>query len=174
MSGIKRAAIAAAVGLGAMMAGDAAWAQLASNPNAPIDISADEMEVIKAQCKSVWRGDAEALQDRRRLRARSITAYATKKGDDCGDTNRLEAEGDVYFVTPEQVIRGDHAVYNQSSDTVVVTGNVIVVQGKNVARGDRLTVRVSTGAVQMESSAKGRGNGNRVRGVFYPGSGGPL
>ena len=39
-----------------------------------------------------------------------------------------------------------------------MTGNVIVVQGKNVIHGDRLTIHTATREAQMESEAKGRGN----------------
>jgi lipopolysaccharide export system protein LptA len=164
--------LAAALVLTASLAmgglGGGALAQVStSNPNAPIDISADEAEVVKDSCKTVWRGDAEALQDKTRLRARSITAFAAKKGDSCGDTTRLEADGDVYYVSPEQVVHGDHAVYNQSAGTVVVTGSVIVVQGKNVARGERLTIQVRTQAVTLEGP-KGRGTPGRVRAVVFP------
>jgi lipopolysaccharide export system protein LptA len=178
MSGIKRTAalfltaglpLTAGLALAGLLAGGALAQVSTTNPKAPIDITADQAQVVKAECKSVWAGDAEALQSESRLRAKSITAYAAKKGDSCGDTNRLEADGDVYYVTPEQVVRGDHAVYAASSDTVVVTGNVIVLQGKNIARGDRLTIQVKTGAVQMDGP-KGRGSSGRVRGVFYPDS----
>ena len=112
-------AMAAVAGL---LAADSANAQLARNSSAPIDITADEAEVVNSQCLAIWRGAAEALQDRTRLRA----------------------------------------------DTITLTGGVIIVQGKNVARGERLVVNVETGQAEMTSSARGRGNPNRVRGVFYP------
>jgi lipopolysaccharide export system protein LptA len=35
----------------------------------------------------------------------------------CGDVDHVEADGDVYFVTPEQTVRGDHAVYTYYNDT---------------------------------------------------------
>jgi lipopolysaccharide export system protein LptA len=86
----------------------------------------------------------------------------------CGATQRLEADGDVYYVTPSQAVRGDHAVYTADNDTILITGGVVVTQGKSVARGDRMTVIVKTGQVNLVSSAKGRGKPGRVRGVFYP------
>ena len=86
----------------------------------------------------------------------------------CGATQRLEAEGDVYYVTPSQAVRGDRAVYVAETDTITITGNVVVTQGKSVARGDRMTVKVKTGQVNLESTVKGRGKPGRVRGVFYP------
>ena len=92
----------------------------------------------------------------------------------CGATERIEAEGDVFYVTPEQVARGDHAVYSASLGVIVLTGNVIVVQGKNVIHGDRLTIKVATREAQMESDAKGRGVPGRVRAVLYSGQSGGI
>lgn len=167
----------AAVGLAATLMAGAAQAQISRDSSAPIDITADESEVINSQCVTIWRGDAEALQQNTRLRAAVIKVYANPRAGTgqngqarCGDTNRLEAEGPVYYVTPNQTVRGDRAVYTAAEDTVVVTGDVIVVQGKNVARGSRLTLNNKTGEAKMESSVTGRNKPGRVRGVFYPDS----
>ena len=45
---------------------------------------------------------------------------------------------------------------------------VVVTQGKSVARGDRMTVKVKTGQVNLESSVKGRGKPGRVRALSNP------
>ena len=77
----------------------------------------------------------------------------------------LEASGNVYFVTPEQTIRGDRAVYTPANDTIVLTGDVILTQGQNVMTGGRLTYTTRTEAAQMDGAG-------RVQGVFYPSSSG--
>ena len=98
------------------------------------------------------------------------TKAAAKSGatGGCGDLQRLEAEGAVYYVTPQQRIRGDAAVYDAGSETIVMTGDVVAAQGQNVLRGSRMVVNVKTGEGRMEGSGKGRGSNNRPRGVFYP------
>ena len=108
-----------------------------------------------------------------------MTAHLEKKagaanaeGGNCGNVQTVEAKGTVYYVTADQAVRANNAVYAANSDTITLTGDVIIVQGKNVARGERLVVNVDTGQAQMTSSARGRGNPNRVRGVFYPSDGG--
>lgn len=170
----RRMTTLAAAGLLALTA-QAAHAQLTSRSRAPIDITADEQEVVNSQCSSIWRGDAEALQDTTRLRAATIKGFAKitapANGDkqaQCGATERMEAEGDVFYVTPQRTVHGDKAVYTASDDTVVVTGNVILVEGKNVAAGERLTLNNKTGQAKLESSVRGRNKPGRVRGVFYP------
>lgn len=141
---------------------------------APIDITANEAEVIQSKCLAIWRGAAEALQDKARLRADVISIYSTPKGADangqpaCGAAERIVAEGHVYYVTPQQNARGDHAVYSAAADQIVITGDVILVQGKDVARGDKLTLKVSTREATLESNTVGAAKLGRVRAVYYP------
>lgn len=112
------------------------------------------------------RGRAEIVQGGNRLRADAINATT-----DGGDLTRVEASGNVYFVTPEQNIRGDRAVYTPANDEIVVTGEVILAQGDNVLTGGRLVYNVATQSARMEGGARGaEGASGRVRGVFYPGS----
>jgi lipopolysaccharide export system protein LptA len=51
---------------------------------------------------------------------------------------------------------------------MVLTGNVVLVQDKNVVQGDKLTIDTKTNHSTLVSNAQGRGAGKRVRGVFYP------
>ena len=155
------------------LAGPAA-AQIAANSKAPVDVTADELEVVN-NCEAVWRGSAEALQETSRLRADVLKIFRKAgparpggKADACGDMDRMEAQGSVFYVTPEQKVRANSAVYEAGSTTITMTGDVIAVQGQNVLRGDRMVFNTQTGAGQMQGAAKGRGGKNRPRGVFYP------
>ena len=126
--------------------------------------------MVSSKCVTTWRGAAEALQEKSRLRADTITVYAKPKGasadgqPNCGATDRILAEGHVFYVADDQRARADRAVYTADTDEIVMTGNVIVVQGQDVARGDRLTLKVSTRQARMDAG----GNGGRVRAVIYP------
>ncbi|CAN5391927.1 LptA/OstA family protein [soil metagenome] len=175
-------AIALSLLSGPVLLGGAATAQTpaggGNSSSAPVDISANEQEVINSQCKSIFRGAVEVLQDKARMRSDMMTVYNRRKtpgktstgpggNADCGDVDRVEAEGNVYYVTPEQTVRGDHAVYTYANTTIVVTGDVVAVQGQDVARGDRMTINTKTNDVKMESNATGRGK-TRVRAVLYP------
>jgi len=159
---------AAGVLVGAMAVAGAAQAQIAPRSKAPLDIAADESEILTAECKSIWRGDVEALQARTRLRTRTLNVFAAKKGGECGETERLVAEGDVHYAEGERRVKADNAVYTARSETITLTGDVVVVEGQNVARADRVVINLQTGQSQMFSNAKGRGSKSRVRAVFYP------
>ena len=160
--------------LAAFALGGPAAAQLATNSKAPVDVTADELEVINS-CQAVWRGGAEAMQETSRLRADVLRIFRkpgpAKPGSQaaaCGDLERMEAEGSVYYVTPQQKVRANAAVYEAGSTTITLTGDVVAVQGQDVLRGDRMVFNTQTGAGQMQGGAKGRGARNRPRGVFYP------
>lgn len=173
---------AAAIALQGVAAG-LAHAQLETRSNSPIDITADQAEVVQSKCEAVWRGAAEALQDQSRLRADTITVYSRHKAPsaakpaaqgvdagqgDCGAADKIVADGHVYYVTPDRQARGDHAVYTQANDQIVMTGGVIVVQGQNVARGDKLIIDVASHQARMVSDVTGMGKAGRVRGVYFP------
>ena len=105
------------------------------------------------------RGRAEVTQGSNRLRADAIRGFTSN-----GDLNRIEATGGVYFVTPDQSMKGDRAVYTLNDGNVVVTGDVILTQGKSVLTGNRLVYNVRTETARIE----GGGANGRVQGVFYP------
>lgn len=131
--------------------------------NQPIAFGADSGEQTAEAI--ALRGRAEVTQGDNRLRADAITLYR----DASGDPERVEATGTVYFVTPTQSMRGDRAVYSIDEGVVVVTGDVILTQGRNVLTGGRLTYNVNTDAATMSGAPRGAA-GNRIQGVFYPSS----
>jgi lipopolysaccharide export system protein LptA len=127
----------------------------ATNNRAPIAYGADAVEYVGGTL--TLNGRAELIQGDNRLRANRISGF-----NNTGGESRMEATGDV-FVTPEQTIRGDRAVYTTADGVIVVTGDVILTQGQNVATGSRLTYNVRTESARFDSGSNGR-----VQGVFYP------
>ncbi|HTK36041.1 MAG TPA: LptA/OstA family protein [Caulobacteraceae bacterium] len=193
---VKRTAALLALGALVTAVADArplpAAAQAAARPapifgagSGPIDISADELEVVNSENRAVWKGNVEAIQGTNRLRAPLLTVYFAKSsappgaapasgaapgglGAGFGSIQRMEAEGPVYYVTQQQNARGDHATYEAAANQIVMTGNVVLVQDKNVVQGDRLTIDTVTNHSTLVSTTPGRGQ-KRVRGVFYQG-----
>lgn len=166
--------LASFAGAALLAAPSLAGAQLAPG-GGPIAYSADEQEYLDGERVLHWRGRVELLQEPNRLRAdqmklffapRNPGARNTEFGSNVGQLERIEAEGNVYFVTPTETVRGDRAVYTAADDTIVVTGEVIVTRGPNVMTGSRLTVQVEAGRSTMDGVQTPAGR--RVRGVFYP------
>jgi lipopolysaccharide export system protein LptA len=157
---------------GGLMAGFSTQSQ------GPVDIAADKLTYDSANCASIATGSVEMLQGTSRLRAEVAHAFSKHKpatGPDqsvCGPIERIEVDGDVFYVTPDETARGDHAVYDADQSLIVMTGNVVLVQAKrNVVRGDRLTIHTLTHLAEMVSTAQGRGTPGRVRAVLYPSAG---
>jgi lipopolysaccharide export system protein LptA len=156
----KAPALTALAAVAALSLGGPALAQWSANPNAPVSVSAEEQGAFNTStCVSNWRGNVEVTQDRIRLRARTLTTHHVKRGGSCGDISRMEAENDVYYVTPNEAVRADKAVYNLTADTVTFTGGVIVQRGQNVATSERLVINLRNNDAALSG---------RVRGVFYP------
>ena len=129
---------------------------------------------MNSQCSAIYRGGAEALQETSRLRADQLKiiyapapAGAGKNG--CSsDLLRMEATGSVFYVTPDQRVRGDRAVYDAKAQTLTVSGSVAASRGQDVMKGERLVVNTVTGDARMEGG--GERSGRRVRTVIYPGA----
>jgi lipopolysaccharide export system protein LptA len=155
-----------------------------SKSNSPIDISADQGETVSSENRATFRGNVEVKQDDGRLRTPVLDIFYVKgdgappdpaapAGTGGQKIERMEAEGPVYYITPTQTARGDHGTYIAATDTITLTGNVVVAQDKNVLQGEKLVIETKTGHSTMLSSAQGRNASGRVRGVFYPNSSPP-
>jgi lipopolysaccharide export system protein LptA len=149
---------------------------------APIDITADQAEFHNAECRYVYTGSVEALQDTTRLRADQMIAHmeitkAKAPGADpssvtngCGATTSVEAKGHVYYAAADgRRLHGDNAFYDLGASTVTITGDVTAVDASNnVMRGTRMVYNTKTGEGHVEGGGKGPGAKTRPRGVFYP------
>jgi lipopolysaccharide export system protein LptA len=66
-------------------------------------------------------------------------------------------------------VTGETAVFDTKTNLVTMLGGVVLTQGKNVLRGDRLMVDMTTGVSRVESDS------GRVQGLFQSsGQGGPV
>ena len=171
---MNRTWIIGLVATAAALAGGVAQAQL-SKKGGSISVSSDHFSASGPANTATYIGHVEALQDDNRMRADNLVIYfqsrsaapAPKTGADnapgmSSKIDHMVATGNVFLVTPTQVIRGDEAVYTKADDTVVVTGQVVATQGQNVMVGTRLVYHHTSGQSTMDS------NTGRVRSVLYP------
>ena len=82
--------------------------------------------------------------------------------------SKIEARGEVVITSDQdQNTTSDWALYDVPAQLVTVGGNVVLMQGKNVLKGDRLVIDLKTG----ESRFENKGNtaaGGRIRALFMP------
>ena len=191
--GARRAAFAAPVALMAVLSlaglAGSARSQPAAAPaknanfgssNMPYQIDADQLEVIDAENRAIWKGNAVVVQGTTRMTTPLLNVYSQRNGApatpkptpagglNLGSIERMEADGPVYYTTPQQTARGDHATYMASEHSIVMTGNVVLVQDKNVLQGGRLVIDTDTNHSQLYPAEHSGTTSGRVRGVFYP------
>lgn len=70
---------------------------------------------------------------------------------------RLEAHGNVVVTQKDQVVTGETAVFDIKTNLITMfgggSGQVVMTQCKNVMRGDRLKVDMTTGVSRVESDS---------------------
>jgi lipopolysaccharide export system protein LptA len=130
---------------------------------------------------ATFSGDVKVKQGDTGLRCKSLVVFY--EGNDAdGKTlqaaspgpggqqriKRLEARGGVVVTQKEQTATGETGIFDMKTNTVTLNGNVVMTQGQNVLRGDRLVVDLTSGVSRVESGKNGQG---RVQGLFQPGSG---
>lgn len=169
-NGMTKLLISAGAILAVLAFASPAPAQLSQN-GGPVSYSADNLEYFDSEHRLVLTGDVDVVQNDSRLRADRITLFfsqstaspTNQSGLGSGDIQRMIADGEVYYVRPAQSARGDHAVYEVSSDSVTFTGNVVVASTENVIRGNSLVLKISDRQTVIRPA-----QGGRVRGVFVP------
>jgi lipopolysaccharide export system protein LptA len=165
---MKRSFLTFAFAAAALTVSAQALAQI-SPQSGVVTLTAGTQRIDNNAHTLAYDGAVEILQDASRLRCDH--ALVTQASSGSGITS-IEATGNVYYVTKtadgqQSVVRGDRAVYENSSDTIVITGGqVILVQGQNVMTGTRLVVQVSKGTTTFDTPAAN--DSGRVRGIFYP------
>ena len=185
------AAPAAAAEHGQRPASPSPFPSANQNKGQPIQIEAATLEVRDKSRIATFSGNVQVVQGDTTMRCKTLVVYygpdeaaagrlaasgAPKPGSspstvipqDAHDIRRIEAHGDVTVVTKDQNASGDLGVYDVRFNTITLTGNVVVSQGKNVVRGDRVVVDTTTGYSRVESTPTAP---SRVRALIIPNKG---
>jgi lipopolysaccharide export system protein LptA len=153
------------------------------NRDQPVHIEAATLEVRDKDKVATFSGDVRVKQGDTGLRCKSLVVYyegeeavkgaslqaATPGPAGQQKIKRLEARGGVIVTQKEQTATGELGVFDMKTNTVTLSGNVVMTQGQNVLRGERLVVDLSSGVSRVESGRNGQG---RVQGLFQPGGSG--
>lgn len=147
----------------------------------PVTIEADSLEIRDKDSYAVFQGNVVVKQGESTMRARELKVFyqgtirvspdskrAKTANDPAQRIRRIEALGGVVVTNKDQKAAGDRGVFDMPTNTATITGNVVVSQGPNVMRAERLVVDLKTGLSRMEAGTK---DGNRrVQGLFLPSS----
>jgi lipopolysaccharide transport protein LptA/LPS export ABC transporter protein LptC len=170
-----------------------------TDPTAPIDVEAGRLDVDDRSKQALFKSDVRAVQGDFVVRTSELRAYYTgaaglAEDDTAGEKKapaeitRIEARGAVIVTSKNgQNATGDWADFNVKENQIVLGGDVILTQGKNVVRGSKLTIDMLTGesVIHNDPSAawsataapvdkKGQGftirpgTASRPSAIFYP------
>ncbi|CCE00150.1 LptA/OstA family protein [Bradyrhizobium sp. STM 3809] len=143
------------------------------NRDQPIQIEAASLEMRDKKKEATFTGNVKVVQGDTTMTSKSLVVFydggtqpggkpskatpaATPGPDGSSAIRRLEARGDVKVTQKDQVVTGETAVYDTKTNMITMQGGVVLTQCKNVMRGDRLTVDMTTGVSRVESD-NGRG-----------------
>ena len=62
----------------------------------------------------------------------------------------MEATGGVVVTQKDQTATGDRGDFDMPTNTVTLSGNVVVTKGQDVLRGQKLVVNMTTGVSRIE------------------------
>lgn len=135
-----------------------AFGGITADTTAPVEISADSLQVDQSTGEATFSGNVVIGQGEMRLSADKVTVvYAP-------DTNqkisRLHATGQVTLVNGPDAAEAQDAVYDVASGNVTLTGDVMLTQGQSVLSGQKMDVNLATGTASVSG---------RVRSVLQPG-----
>lgn len=136
-----------------------AFGGIKADARAPVEVTADSLNVNQADGTAVFTGNVLVVQGGLRMQAATIrVGYAP---DDRTKIQTMTATGGVTLVSPTEAAESKEAVYDVAGGSVVMTGDVLLKQGQNVMSGQKLTVDLRSGTGQMDG---------RVKTILQPGS----
>ena len=147
---------ALALAAGTASAQQIAFGGIQGDSTAPVEITADTLTVDQSTGIATFSGNVLIGQGDMRLSAGQVLV---EYGETNSDISELRASGGVTLVSATEAAEAREAVYTLGTSTVVLTGDVLLTQGKNVMAGQSLTVNLTTGTGTMAG---------RVRTVLQP------
>lgn len=143
------------------------------NSDAPVNFSADHMELQDKQKRVVLTGNVDVTQEELRLTAdRTLMAYTDT---DKLTLQRVDATGHVVVTRPDERANGDMAVYDLNRKLITMVGHVVLNRTNgDTLNGGRLVIDLNTGISSIDGhtampagvSAQPDGRGGRVSGTF--------
>jgi lipopolysaccharide export system protein LptA len=154
----------------------------ATNKDQPIQIEAAALEVRDKEKNAVFVGNVVVTQGDTVMKCKELRVFYDQDDPKAGakggapkgtmkaaqpgpggrqSIRRLEARGGVIVTTKDQTATGDTGIFEMKTNTVTLTGKpVVITQGPNILKGERLVVDLTTSFARVEG---------RVTGLFSTG-----
>jgi len=144
----------------------------------PISIDADKLDYFQKEGRAVYDGNVLVVQGDTRLSCSKLTifmetsqAQAKPAGgappaagaDASSRLKHMDCAGPVTVRSKTQTATADSGAYDKGRNDVVLSGHVVLTDGRNVTKGDRLIYDLASGQAVVQ------GGSTRVHGLFLPG-----
>ncbi len=139
------------------------------NSNAPVDVTADRIEVQDRADRAIFAGNVHVTQAELTLETPRLTvAYS---GGQAGGSNvqirRLDAAGGVVVKSPSETAKGDFGIYDLDRKLITLIGNVELNRENDRVNGARLVIDLESGRAVVDGGPPGvNQSGGRVTGHF--------
>jgi lipopolysaccharide export system protein LptA len=159
-----------ALAQGAMSGVPNAMQGFSQNRDRPIRIEAASLEMRDKKKEATFAGNVKVVQGDTTMTSKSLVASgpapapkgsksapmqsATPGPGGSSSIRRLEAKGSVVVTQKDQVVTGEAAIFDTRANLITMVGGVVLTQCKNVMRGDRLKVDMTTGVSRVEADGK--------------------
>jgi lipopolysaccharide export system protein LptA len=163
------AALAAGAAVGQVKQQQPISALKGHNSNAPVDVTADRIEVQDRADRAIFVGNVHATQAELTLDTARLTVAYSGGGQGGGGVQirRLDAAGGVVVHSPSETAKGDFGIYDLDRKLITVIGNVQLTRGANVVNGQRLVINLESGRAVIDGGPPGvNSSGGRVSGHF--------
>jgi lipopolysaccharide export system protein LptA len=150
----------------------------AQNRDQPVRIQADGLVVRDKDKVATFSGNVHVTQGDTEMHSKVLVVYyvdqskpgpapattmkTAQPGAPAGSGDqqirRIEATGEVLVTQKDQKAAGDTGIFDMQSNTVTLNGNVVVTHCKDVVKGQRLVVDLTTGVSRID--------GGRVDALF--------
>lgn len=139
------------------------------NSNAPVDVTAERIEVQDRADRAVFTGNVHVTQAEMTLDTPRLTvAYSGGQNQAGGvQIKRLDAADGVVVRSPSETAKGDFGVYDLDRKLITLIGNVQLNQQNNQVNGSRLVIDLDSGRAVIDGGPPGvNSSGGRVTGHF--------
>ncbi|CUU14199.1 OstAlike protein CDS [Bradyrhizobium sp.] len=172
-------ATGAAVAQSTMQGVPNAMQGFSQNRDQPIQIEAASLEMRDKKKEATFSGNVKVIQGDTTMTSKTLVVFYDSGGGDkpaapqpaakgtkgapmqsaqpgpggSSSIKRLEARGNVVVTQKDQVVTGETAVFDTKTNLITMLGGVVLTQCRNVLRGDRLAVDMTTGVSRVESDS---------------------
>ena len=167
------AAFAAAASAQPMSAPPNALQGFSVNRDKPVQITSKTLEVRDKEKRATFIGDVIVVQGDTTMKSKTLDVFYDQEGNadakpppgampEQQQIRRLEAKGGVVVTQKDQTATGDLGIFDTPANTVTLIGNVVITQGQDVVKGERLTVNLTTSESRVDGGSKG------VQALMFP------